>query len=339
MSVDRNVYQSMEGGKTYVPLEYKARLIGTSTPKFAKMLASKYAEMPGERVVRDLEENHSRKISKHYVQSISSKMGEVMRDKEVRWNYVVPNLTESIDVIAIGRDGTTTAIKKEGWRQTMVGTVALYGNSGQRHHTIHMACSPEKCKPTFNYLLDAEINKISNCYPNAERIGIGDGARDNWTFLDSRTEVQILDYYHLSEYINEYSELLFKDKKHREEWKDCCADNLFNKSNGAEKILAGMLEMYSKINGKRKKEKADTIITYVKNNKNKMAYKKYIAKGYPIGSGVTEAACKTIVKQRLCCSGMRWTRFSVDDVLLSRGLIYSDGRWGQFWNKLDQYGI
>ena len=37
-----------------------------------------------------------------------------------------------------------------------------------------------------------------------------------------------------------------------------------------------------------------------------MDYAEYLEKKYPIGSGVTEAACKTFVKQRLCCSGMRW---------------------------------
>ena len=303
------------------------------------MLTSKYAEMPGERVVRDLADNHGRTISKHYVQSLSSKMGEIMRDKEIKWKYEVPELAESIEVIVIGRDGTTTAIKKEGWRQTMVGTVALYGHTGQRPHTIHLACSPEKCKPTFNYLQDSEIKKIRNCYPNTKLIGIGDGAKDNWTFLNSRTDVQILDYYHLSEYIHEFGELLFKDQKQREEWKNRCDASLFKESKGAENMLTEMIEEYGNITTKGKREKASTIITYVKNNKNKMAYKKYLAKGYPIGSGVTEAACKTIVKQRLNCSGMRWTRFSVDDILLTRGLLYSDGRWCQFWKKLDQYGV
>jgi len=37
-----------------------------------------------------------------------------------------------------------------------------------------------------------------------------------------------------------------------------------------------------------------------------MDYWKSVALNQVIGSGVTEAACKTIVKQRLCLSGMRW---------------------------------
>ena len=36
--VDRHVYQTAKGGKTFCPLEHDARIIITSTPKFAKTL-------------------------------------------------------------------------------------------------------------------------------------------------------------------------------------------------------------------------------------------------------------------------------------------------------------
>jgi len=39
-----------------------------------------------------------------------------------------------------------------------------------------------------------------------------------------------------------------------------------------------------------------------------MNYAQYSQKKCPIGSSVTEAACKTLVKQRLSCSGIRWKK-------------------------------
>ena len=48
-------------------------------------------------------------------------------------------------------------------------------------------------------------------------------------------------------------------------------------------------------------------ITYFSNHLLQIRYARYRDKGMRIGSGVTETACKTLVKQRLCCSGMRWT--------------------------------
>lgn len=39
MSVERNVYQTSKGGKIFVPLEDKARIIRCATPRFARMLS------------------------------------------------------------------------------------------------------------------------------------------------------------------------------------------------------------------------------------------------------------------------------------------------------------
>jgi len=70
-----------------------------------------------------------------------------------------------------------------------------------------------------------------------------------------------------------------------------------------------------------------------------MDYAMNVEKNIPIGSGITEAACKVIVKQRLCCSGMKWKDEGASVVLTLRCLNHSDGRWGQFWNKIDRYGF
>ncbi|MEM6963294.1 MAG: ISKra4 family transposase, partial [Bacteroidota bacterium] len=59
-------------------------------------------------------------------------------------------------------------------------------------------------------------------------------------------------------------------------------------------------------------------------------------KNLPIGSGVVEAACKVLVKQRLGISGCRWTRDGIDNVLVMRALVLTPGRYEQFWKKFDQ---
>ena len=70
-----------------------------------------------------------------------------------------------------------------------------------------------------------------------------------------------------------------------------------------------------------------------------MKYAEHLEQNLPLGSGVTEAACKTIVKQRLCCSGMKWKEAGAAVVLSLRTLSHSCGRWEQFWHKIDQYGF
>jgi hypothetical protein len=57
------------------------------------------------------------------------------------------------------------------------------------------------------------------------------------------------------------------------------------------------------------------------------------------GRVVTEAACKVIVKQRLCGSGMKWTEGDAAVVLSLRALSYTPERWSQFWSKVDRWGF
>jgi hypothetical protein len=80
-------------------------------------------------------------------------------------------------------------------------------------------------------------------------------------------------------------------------------------------------------------------LTYFKNQQPLMKYAEHLSQNLPLGSGVTEAACKTIVKQRLCCSGMKWKEAGAAVVLSLRTLSHTIGRWEQFWSKIDQYGF
>ena len=77
---------------------------------------------------------------------------------------------------------------------------------------------------------------------------------------------------------------------------------------------------------------------YFANILHQMHYRRYQDMGWPIGSGVTEAACKTLVKQRLCRSGMRWNEDGAQAILSLRALLLTPTRWDQFWRKLEQYG-
>jgi hypothetical protein len=61
-----------------------------------------------------------------------------------------------------------------------------------------------------------------------------------------------------------------------------------------------------------------------------MHYALYLQQGWPIGSGVVEAACKTLVTQRMKQSGMSWGQRGGQAILTLRSLIQSD-RWNQAW--------
>jgi hypothetical protein len=56
----------------------------------------------------------------------------------------------------------------------------------------------------------------------------------------------------------------------------------------------------------------------------------------PIGSGVTEAGCKELLKARFCRSGMRWKRETGAAILQLRALRLS-AQWDRFWAKVMRY--
>ena len=87
------------------------------------------------------------------------------------------------------------------------------------------------------------------------------------------------------------------------------------------------------------KDDLSAALTYFKNHSHMMDYATYLMQKPPIGSGVTEAACKTLVKQRLCGSGMRWKNTGAKVILSLRAQVQSKGRWQQFWEKIDQFGV
>jgi len=63
-----------------------------------------------------------------------------------------------------------------------------------------------------------------------------------------------------------------------------------------------------------------------------MTYADFRRRGLPIGSGPVEAACKSVVKTRMCRSGMRWSREGGQKILNLRVVVKSD-RWDGFWEN------
>ena len=130
-----------------------------------------------------------------------------------------------------------------------------------------------------------------------------------------------------------------KSKKKRQEWLQNHCHGLKHDEGAA---VIQLLE-FKKIKkagkiAKEKMKKVDAAISYFSNQGSRMTYAKFSSQNLPIGSGVTEAACKTIIKQRFCRSGMKWKDKGAAVVLSLRCLDKSE-RWEQFWDKINQFGV
>jgi len=338
VAIERHIYQSAQGGGGDCPLESRARIITSATPKCAKMVASKYANMPASPVQCDLAENHGRPMSQSHIRAICDVVGSIASVKETTWNYAIPVEPTEVATITMGVDGTGMFLCDDGNRQAMVGTVSLYDTEGTRLHTLYVAARPEYGKATFLTTMEREIGRVLHRYPSAYRLGLADGAKDNWTFLDQYTEAHLIDFYHASEYIGNVGQAAVSPTK-RAQWIEDTCHALKHDEGAAATICEEMQGFLTRKLSKTNRKTVEAAVTYFQNNGHRMEYAPHAVQHHPIGSGVTEAACKAIVKQRLCGAGMRWKEHGASVVLTLRCLRYSDGRWQQFWQKIDRYGF
>jgi hypothetical protein len=340
VEVTRHVYQRSGGGKTYCPMERAARVIVTSTPFFAKQVSSKFSYGAALEVQRDLKENHQRSVAVSYIQRVSEAVASIVQLKEESWTYSPEPLEVEIAHAAIGLDGTCLLLCDSGWRESMVGTISLYDRLGQRQQTIYIGAAPEYGKALFLQRLAREIERTKAHYPDATYIGIADGASANWEFLKKHTSEQILDFYHASGYLGAVADALYpKEVKKQQQWLDEKCHQLKHDEGAATELHEQMQQLAKQKHSSKIGEKLHAAVTYFHNHVHQMDYAEYRSHNYPIGSGVTEAACKTVVKQRLCCSGMRWKEDGAAVVLSLRTLVLTANRWNQFWSKLNQYGF
>ena len=129
-------------------------------------------------------------------------------------------------------------------------------------------------------------------------------------------------------------------KANRQEWMSKRCSQLKHDCGTVESLINEMEKLARKTSlSKIVKAGLLQALTYFKNHRDMMNYPMHIEQNLPIGSGVTEAACKTLVKQRLCCSGMRWKKHGAHIVLTLRALVQSGDRWEQFWSKINRYGV
>jgi hypothetical protein len=342
VEVERYVYQNAGGGRTYVPLEHDGRMVLNSTPRYAQIVSGKYARLGADAIREDLRESNGRELSRNYAKKLSDFVGTIAQIHESEWEYDLPEFDRPVQSISIGLDGTCILMQEDGWREAVCGSIAFYDTEGERLHTLYCAASPEYGKETFKQKFSREIERVREKFPEALYIGLADGAKDNWTFLKQYTQRRLVDFYHAREYIGKAAEAIFgRDKVNKKLWEDHFSHDLKHKQGAAGRLIKEMEKQRANLDGKNFIERDEEIrkaITYYKNYKNKMSYAYHTRNSLPIGSGVTEAACKTVVKQRMCISGSRWKDNGASCVLALRALRLTVGRWKQFWGYVMRHG-
>lgn len=118
---------------------------------------------------------------------------------------------------------------------------------------------------------------------------------------------RIVDYYHACLYIQQWAEAVFGPALKGRAWAKQLRQHLKTQSDGIPRVLqsAGALRRQHGLWGKAKD--SEPAYAYLQKRTHWMRYWHSRSQRLPSGSGITEAACKTVFTQRLTRSGMSWT--------------------------------
>jgi len=304
------------------------------------MVAHKDAGFGSARVTADLEENHGRKIARSFVQNAADAAAAVAPAREADRGYGLPGFEEPVATVTVGLDGTCMLMGKETRREAIIGTLGSCNKDGQRLHTAYAAATPGYGKLTFTERFDREVGRARRACPEARYVGPAGGAKDNRAYPDLITEVQAVDFYHVTTYLWAAEALSARDGAGLRPWADDWCGRLRHEDDAAAALIADLGSRGAAPGRERPAGAVARALTYLRNlaRGGRLNYAGLSAQRIPFGSGVTEAACKALVKQRLCGSGMKWKEAGAAAVLGVRCLTDTTGRWSQMWSKVDRHG-
>jgi hypothetical protein len=272
-------------------------------------------------------------------------------EKALRERDVIPQHTTSIavsldGVLAPMKDGDAQDKRQKtadegrltrgpaGYREVGCGTLSFCDAEGDMISAVRMARMPETKKATLKRTLLADVTAALAERPDLRLVKLADGAADNWTFLAEQLPdgIEIVDFFHAAEHLNGALGSIHGDGT--VETRRRFADLRFvlkEDPDGVEKVIRALDYLRKK---HPKTKRVATELAYFRKHRHRMRYHQFAAEGLPIGSGVVEAACKTLVSQRMKLSGMRWGQEGGQAILTVRGWTQSGDRFDRAWALL-----
>ena len=229
--------------------------------------------------------------------------------------------------MAVSLDGVMAPMKGSeggGYREASCAAVSLYDAEGERLATLRMARMPEEKKATLKTMVAAEVEAVLGKRPDLALVKIADGAKDNWTFLGEVLPkgVELLDFWHAAEHLKDAFDAAYgADDAQAMAQFEKYRHRLRHEAGGVGRVIRALRHLRSQHPGN---ERIAQALGYFRNNQHRMGYAEAKARHLPIGSGVVEATCKTLVTERLKRSGMRWSVRGGQAILTLRAWLQSN---------------
>jgi len=204
--------------------------------------------------------------------------------------------------------------------------IAFYDPSHERQYAVGTSGDHEILGRMMRRLgRSIEVDKADIAY------SVTDGA--GWILKQYQSQLpmlkaNVLDYYHLREHVIETSYKLFgENSKEALLWRNKMMGVVLEK--GPVELLQYLGDMLRKVRSKIKRDSLKSLRNYIAKRLDMLDYPAFKKSGYEIGSGPTEAFCKTLTL-RLKGPGMRWDKVNAEAVMTLASLRAS-GLWDEYW--------
>ena len=351
------------GGRTVCPLEMSIGMVGGRwTPAAARLACDFVAASPSQEAARLLGSVGTMTPSASHLDRLVKTVGEAWEgnregfEDEVRQaeahSDALPD-TETVATIVVSIDGIMVPMKDaprtpgvgkrdqgpKGHKEASSATLTLLGNTGNRLHTIYLGRMPESKKVTLQAQLTAELAALLKRYPKAEVQAVADGADDIWRIIseveaDTGCNIErTLDFYHAFEHVAEALRVYAYDHHQAADdiayWRKMLRDH----EEGPDRLLRALKYRLKKARNAAQRDTIHKKIKYVEARLGMMNYAALKKRPRLIGSGIQEAACKTLIAERLKRSGMSWRHQGAQAILTLRTARRS-GRTQHLWDAL-----
>jgi hypothetical protein len=252
-------------------------------------------------------------------------------------------------VLSVGRDGIFVPIRGDKkYREAATATLAVLDRSGKRLGTVYLGHMPEPGQGTLTQQLTALVTDVLHGWqeslPRLQYVTDG-GHHPNEYFIETlqhmlhprtgqKLEWQwVVDYYHACQYVTKIAEVLFgKETQAAAAWAAKMRRWLRDKKDGIARVLHSAAAHAWRLEFTPEEQEAyDDAYGYLQKRQGLMDYWTYRRHGLAIGSGITEAACKTLFTQRFKQSGMKWS-LEGGQVVVNLRVIWLSQLWREVFN-------
>ena len=338
--INRALYHCQGCGRYIRPLDQQWQLpAGHNSEGIERITALLGAFMPFETAEKVLLETSGVYLSDTTIRTVTENIGAKMEtiiqaDIEKSQQTHLPE--PKADVLAILADGTMVNTKDEQWKEVKVGAVASYTRVDEKELKLKQVTYTSSLGniDTFRPRLWAEAYR-RGAQGKEATLFLGDGSHWIWNLADELFPgaIQVLDYWHLCENVWKAAHELLFDEAERNSWAKKVTEHL--RYGRIEQAISAIEAL--KTSKPEQTEKKEAVLGYIRNNKKRMDYPELESKGYPIGSGIIESACKRIVGARHKQAGMRWSKSGAQKMLNLSCFIHGN-RWEGYWQGLRKAG-